>query len=359
MKILLASTPVAPLGGGFGGGVDFTIKILANELIKKNHLVEIIAPKNSILETYAKIIEVDGINQNSVQNQDFYTYQPIFSNSVLTKMWEFIIKKQANYDVIVNFAYDWLPFYLTPTIKTPVVNFVSMSAVSNEMKEIIYNFSKNYSNRLVMYTKTQKETFDIKEDIFISGIGLDLNNYNYSLEHENYIIWLGRISQEKGLEDAFELAKEKKIKLKIAGKIQDEQYWSDLQKKYNKIDFEYLGFLNTNELQKQTSKALALIFTSKWIEAFGIVIIEALACGTPVIAYNLGGPSEIIKNNYTGFLVNPNESIKGFSEAFDKISDINRENCRNDIIKNYSAEIFSKKLECFLLEQILAKKDFK
>ncbi len=79
----------------------------------------------------------------------------------------------------------------------------------------------------------------------------------------------------------------------------------------------------TKELQEELGKCKALLMTPRWIEAFGNVAIEALACGVPIIAYDRGGPSEIVKHGHTGFLVEP-DSITGLVAAIDKIEQIDR-----------------------------------
>lgn len=83
--------------------------------------------------------------------------------------------------------------------------------------------------------------------------------------------------------------------------MQDEAYWQQICRDFPDAPIEYVGFLNTEELQQELGKCRALLMTPRWLEAFGNVAIEALACGVPVIAYARGGPAEIIKDGKTGF----------------------------------------------------------
>lgn len=344
MRILIASTPVAPIGEGTGGGVDLTVTILAKEFINKNHSVAVIAPQGSKLDENVILIEIDGSNQALAQNKTREELNPLYYNSVLANMWEYILKNQHNYDVIINFAYDWLPFYLNSFFETKILHFVSMSSVTNEMDQVIKKHLKTYPNTLAMYTKAQLETFNLEEKIHILGMGIELEKYTFSETCTNSIAWVGRISKEKGLEDAFEVAQKTNMALKIMGKIQDPHYWEKLTEKYKMVDFEYLGFLNTDQLQKELGKSKVMLFTSKWVEAFGIVIIEALACGVPVIAYNLGGPSEIIKDNQVGFLVDAENGVDGILDKISSLNSIKRSECHKYVIDNYSSNVFSDKL---------------
>ena len=122
LRLLFASTPVGAIGSGIGGGVEFILQNLAREMILRGHMVDILAPEGSKTEVDCPIIEITGKLQTSIQQLNRDTQIPIISNSVLTRMWEFIGKNQSNYHLIVNFAYDWLPFYLSPFINIPIAH---------------------------------------------------------------------------------------------------------------------------------------------------------------------------------------------------------------------------------------------
>jgi UDP-glucose:tetrahydrobiopterin glucosyltransferase len=139
---------------------------------------------------------------------------------------------------------------------------------------------------------------------------------------------LGRISPEKALEDAVAAAQRTGIKLKIMGKIQDPAYWEQIQRDYPTAPIEYLGFLSTHQLQQSLRTCRGMLMTPRWVEAFGNVAIEALACGVPVIAYRRGGTAEIVEDGKTGFLVEP-DSVDGLVKAIDRLDEIDRADCRH------------------------------
>jgi UDP-glucose:tetrahydrobiopterin glucosyltransferase len=158
------------------------------------------------------------------------------------------------------------------------------------------------------------------------------------------LAWSGRIAPEKALEDAVAASQLTGIPLKIFGKIQDSSYWEKIQRDYPDAPMEYMGFLSTEELQSQLGKCRALLVTPRWVEAFGNVAIEALACGVPVIAYRRGGPAEIVRDGKTGFLVEPDD-IEGLVTAIQRLDEIDRFACRQQAEGEYSLEALGDRLE--------------
>ena len=159
------------------------------------------------------------------------------------------------------------------------------------------------------------------------------------------------MAPEKGLEDAVYVANELGEKLNVWGVIDDEIYASKIEQSFPQGTIEWMGFLATDELQKQLGKCRVLINTPKWNEAYGNVIVEALACGVPVVAYKRGGPSEIIQHGQTGYLAFP-DNKKNMLSYVGKIEKIKRKKCREWVEKNASTDIFANKVVKWLNEVI-------
>ena len=328
LKILILSTPVGALGSGLGGGVELTIANLATELRSQGHKIDIIAPQDSVLGDLS-IIPIPGELQITAQTQ--VNAAPIMmpSNPVLANMWAKAREIQTDYDIIFNTAFDWLPFYLVPFFDTPIAHFVSMGSQIAAIDLAIERVAIDFPGTIGVCTRTQAETFSFADRCFVmGGSGVDPAVYEYCDTPDDCLAWLGRISPEKALEDAVAAAARTGIKLKIMGKIQDEAYWAQIQQDYPTAPIEYLGFLPTHELQQILRTCRGMLMTPRWVEAFGNVAIEALACGVPVIAYRRGGPAEIILDGQTGFLVEP-DSIDGLVAAIGKLDQIDRATCRH------------------------------
>lgn len=343
---------MGPLGTGKGGGVELTILNMAQALGDRRHTIHILAPAGSHLPLAVTLEQVAGALQVPAQHQT--RDQPIMlpPNSVLANMWARVRQLQAQFEVIVNFAYDWLPFYLTPFLHRPVGHLVSMASVSEVMDQAIADVLEQYPGTIAVYTRTQAATFPFGDRCVYLGSGIDLSLYDFCAEPEDALCWLGRIAPEKGLEDAVAAVNVTRTPLKIMGQLQDHDYWQRIQTDYPEAPIEYLGFLPTREMQARLRRCRALLLTSRWVEAFGNVVIESLACGVPVIAYDRGGPSEIVRDGQTGFLILP-DSVEALIAAIGKIDQIDRAACRQQAEEEYSLGAYGDRVEQWL-QQVAA-----
>lgn len=346
MKILILSTSVGALSSGIGGGVELTIYNLIQEMQRRNHTVKVVAPKGSFFP-HADIVEIEGNVHIPAQTQSRDIPITMPNNSVLGNMWEYARQIQSDYDVLVNFAFDWLPFYLTPFFDTSIAHFISMGSLSDSLDEIMGKIARKYPQNFGVYTQCQAQTFPFSEVCQILGSGIDLSLYEFREKAEKKLAWLGRIAPEKALEDAVKASQITKIPLLIFGKIQEEEYWQNILTQYPDAPIEYKGFLSTTDLQRELGYCQGLLMTPRWIEAFGNVAIEALACGVPVISYARGGPAEIITDGKTGFLVTP-DSIDGLVTAINHLEEINRYDCRQCAQEIYSLTSWGNNFESWL-----------
>ena len=335
-RVLLVSTPVGPLGSGRGGGVELTIQNIAGELIRRGYQVRVVAPEGSQL-VGIPVIGVPGAAQPYAQYQGRDAPVLMPANSVLGAMWEAAGGLQGEVDLIVNFAYDWLPLYLTGLFRTPVLHLISMGSLNDALDAVAATVARRYSERLAVHTRAQATTFpgEVAARMRVVSSGLDLGLYPFNARSGERLCWVGRIAPEKGLEDALAVAQATGIDLDICGTLQDERYWAAIRREFPDAPINYRGFLPTAELAAVIGGSRALLMTPKWVEAFGNVAIEALACGTPVIAYRRGGPAEIVEHGRTGWLVEP-DSVQGLIEAVERLDALDRGACRAQAERQYS-----------------------
>jgi len=346
MRIVLISTPIGFLGSGKGGGDELTLISLVSGLISLGHSVEVVAPKNSKLlerNLKAKLHLVEGEDQISWHLQNYNSPVSIPDNYLLVGMLEKGLDIAKNADVLLNMSYDWLPIWMTLNFEIPIAHLISMGSESSVISNLISKVYAKYPNNFAFHSKIQANDYPFIKKPKIIGNGFNLDNYIFQDSVKGPLAWVGRVAPEKGLEDAVYVADQLGEKLKVWGLIEDEMYASKIEKSFPQGAIDWMGFLSTDELQKELGKCRGLLNTPKWNEAYGNVVVEALACGVPVVAYKRGGPSEIIQHGKTGYLADPDDK-KNMLYYVEIIEKIKRKECREWVEKNASTDIFANKV---------------
>jgi glycosyltransferase involved in cell wall biosynthesis len=153
----------------------------------------------------------------------------------------------------------------------------------------------------------------------------------------SYFAFLGRIAPEKGIDRAIRIAQHCGVPLKVAAKVDkaDQDYFDErIQPMITSANVEYIGEINDKDKSEFLSGAIALLVPIDWPEPFGLVMIEAMACGTPVIAYNRGSVPEIIDEGVSGFVV---EDEAGAIGAVDRLGNLSREKIRRRFEERFTA----------------------
>ena len=355
MRIVLISTPLGFLGSGKGGGVELTLNSLVSGLLSLGHSVDVIAPRNSKLHKNnekANIHLVEGEDQISWQHQNYNSPVTIPDNSLLASMLEKAIEIAKQSDVVLNMSYDWLPIWMTLNVEIPIAHIISMGSESLVINNLISKVYAKYPNNFAFHSKIQADDYPFIKKPIIIGNGFKLDNYTFQDSVKGPLAWVGRVAPEKGLEDAVYVANELGEQLKVWGVVEDNTYASKIEQSFPKGTIDWMGFLSTNELQKELGKCRVLLNTPKWNEAYGNVVVEALACGVPVIAFKRGGPSEIVQHGQTGYLVDPDDK-KNMLSYVKIIEKIKRINCREWVENNASTDIFANKVVNWLNKVML------
>ncbi len=357
MKIILVSTPIGHIGSGFGGGVEVTVTSLCKGLLNLGHDVILVAPQGSELplaDNRLEIRHVEGSDQPSWQHLDRSSPVLIPLDGVLPRLWEVALELGSSADAILNCSYDWLPIWITPYVKPRLFHLISMGGVSKVMESLINQVAKKLPIRFAFHSYKQAADYQLSNQIVVVGNGFDLVNYEFKSNKKGPIGWAGRIAPEKGLEDAASVAAALGDRLLVWGLVEDSNYASQVEKCVSAGTIDWRGFLPTAQFQKQLGECRVLLNTPKWNEAYGNVLVEAMACGVPVVAYDRGGPGELIASGENGWLVPPDD-VEAMKEAVLNISEIHREKCRDWVLKNASQEAFSKRVETWITEGLMHK----
>jgi UDP-glucose:tetrahydrobiopterin glucosyltransferase len=329
MRLLFVSTPVAPIGSGDGGGVETTVMQLAPALRRRGHETAVIAPAGSRLPDGVALHPVSGDPPPSAVAAPRDATVVVQPAGVLERMWDVARQLAPRFDAILAFSYDWLSYYLTPFLPVPVLHLVTLPSCIGTVDRAMRDQYLREPTRFAFVSRTQAASFgfvDLKRAQIIPG-AVDTDQFRFRDDAEPLLVWAARISPEKGLEDAIRVAQATGLPLHICGKIQEEAYWQETLESVPGEAIVYHGFLGHGDLREVVGRAAAMLVTPKWVEAFGLTAIEALACGTPVIAYQRGGPAEIVEHARSGFLV-PAGDVQAMAEAVAQVGSLRRADAR-------------------------------
>lgn len=165
--------------------------------------------------------------------------------------------------------------------------------------------------------------------------GLDIKTTSFSAEQGKFLLFVGRLWPKKGADIAIKVAQACKMKLMILGPVGPQDYYDKQIKPFLDRDIVHVGVLARQDTYNYYRQASALLFPIQWEEPFGLVMTEAMACGTPVIAFRRGSVPEVIKHNETGYIV---DTFDEMVRAVAKIDQIDRAACRRHVEGNFSIE---------------------
>jgi glycosyltransferase involved in cell wall biosynthesis len=240
-----------------------------------------------------------------------------------------LFERAAEFDIIHN-HYDFLPLTYSKLISTPMLTTIhGFSSPS-----IVPVYTKyNANNYYVSISKANRHP-----DLFYTATvynGINTDEFSFVEHPKDYLLFFGRIHPEKGTREAIAVAKGYGKKLIIAGLIQDSGYFNTyILPAIDNEEVIYVGNCGPAQRNELLGNALALLHLISFEEPFGLSVVEAMCCGTPVIAFSRGSMPELIRHERTGFLVHTIEEAEGFVS---KLSTINRKDCRQ-----WSLEMFSK-----------------
>lgn len=240
-----------------------------------------------------------------------------------------LISKCYNYAEkldIIHSHYTLVSSFYANLVDTPTVLSIH-SPIRPEIKPILNKFR---NNRYISFSLAQRR--QMPELNWIANIyhGVDTKLFEYNEIPENYFFYIGRITEDKGVHLAIEAAKKADVKLVIAGRSYiDEGYWhNQIEPKIDGRQIVYVGEADLERKIELYRNAKALLFPTQYEEVFGLVMIEAMSCGTPVIGWDSGSVREVLRDGETGYVVN---SVKEMVEAIKNIDKIDRKACRKRV----------------------------
>jgi len=347
---------------------------ITEELVKRGHNVTLFASSDS--KTKARLISegIISLPQNKKLSDIYQQIVEIKSQQLFEKMalrkeiinfYEFLlackIVKMAlkkEFDILWIEGKKILPF----AALCPIPSVIVINGPVDKTKVYLEEYKKRYPQvHFIAISKSQtKPAPNLFTEVAYHGIKIE--NFPFNPKPKNYLLFSGQIIHKKGVHLAIQVAKKTKKRLMIIGRHTEDPYWlKEIKPNLNK-NIEYKGFLPYLKVGSVYKDARALLMPILWEEPFGLVMIESMACGTPVIAFDRGSVREIVKDKETGFIVkSPNEMIRAVKKLYqmpDSEYRKMRENCRKHIEKNFTIEKMTDRYE-EIFRKILEKKDNK
>ncbi len=325
MRIAQVSPLYESVPPKFYGGTERVVSYLTEELVKMGHEVTLFASADSVTKAHLIPICKRSLRLDS-ECQDSLCHHIL--------MLEEVFKRASFFDVI-HFHIDYIHFPLAKRCQTPSLTTLHGRL---DIPDLVPLYQKFKELPFVSISDAQRGPLPWLNWQATVYHGLPQNLYSFHPNPGKYLAFIGRISPEKRPDRAIKIAERVGIPLKIAAKIdaKDKEYFETVIRPLMKSSslVEFIGEIGEREKDDFLGNAYALLFPVDWPEPFGLVMIEAMACGTPVIAWRCGSVPEVIEDGKTGFIVNSmDEAVK----AVGKVEQINRKTCRKIFENRFSA----------------------
>jgi glycosyltransferase involved in cell wall biosynthesis len=306
------------------GGIELVVGHLTDELVRRGHDVTLFASGDS--QTLAQL---ESIAPRALRLDPSIKEPGVYDLMQLQR----VCQRAQDFDLIhFHTGFTALPF--ADFAKTPIVHTIHGIFTADSRKIYQQHRDQNF----ISISDAQRET-DLGLN-YISTVynGMAIEEYPFKAKPHNapYLAFLGRLSPEKGPHHAIAIAKKTGWKLKMAGKIDRvdlEFYEQEIKPHLDGDQIEYLGETTHEQKVELLGNAAVTLFPITWREPFGLVMIESMCTGTPVLAMNLGSVPEVIAHGKTGFVCN---NVDEMVEALPKALQLDRQTCRDYVVSRFS-----------------------
>ena len=324
MRIAQVSPLIESVPPKHYGGTERIVSYLTEELVRSGHHVTLFASGDSV--TSADLVPV--CRRSFRQNKRATDY---LSREVL--LMDHVMQRASEFDVI-HFHTGCLHYLISRHLTVPHVTTLHGRLDTPELLRLYERFREMPMISISNAQRTPWPCANWQATIY-HGLPQDL--FRFYPEPGDYLAFLGRASPEKRVDRAIEIAKRVGMQLKIAAKVDpaDRRYFKrEIEPLLNDTHIEWLGEISDKDKDEFLGNAHALLFPIDWPEPFGLVMIESMACGTPVIAFAGGSVAEVMDEGVTGFVVN---DIEQAVEAVRRVPDLSRARCREVFEKRFAA----------------------
>jgi glycosyltransferase involved in cell wall biosynthesis len=314
------------------GGTERVVAYLTDELVRRGHEVTLFASGDStvaanIESTHPAALRATGLVQ--------------WGSSLHLPMLSEVFGSAQRFDVI-HCHLDYWSFPFARLTATPCLTTLHGRLDIKELHDVYRYYS---DTPVVSISDAQREPLPELNWLGTVHHGLPPDQLTFHPSPGKYLAFLGRIAPEKRPDLAIEVARRAGLPLRIAAKVDDvdrKYFEATIRPLLDARDIEFIGEISERQKSEFLGNAIALLFPVDWPEPFGLVMIEALACGTPVIARPCGSVAEVLRDGATGFMAS---SIDGLVQAVQRIASISRQNCRAEFETRFTADVMAANYE--------------
>jgi glycosyltransferase involved in cell wall biosynthesis len=323
------------------GGTERVVHTLTEELIRRGHEVTLFASGDS--RTSARLVPTC--------EQALWRKDPAYSDfaPTFTVTLGKALREVDNFDVVHSHL-DHFGFALTRQTSTPVVSTLHGRLDMPEHEPVYREFA---DVPLVSISHAQRNPVAWANFVATIHHGIDLDQFTFNPVADGYMAYLGRISPEKGLDTAIRVARKVGLPLRVSARMPlpfrsavgvrgDWEYWEHVVQPLLGSDIEIVGELGGAEKDAFLRNAAAVLFPIRWPEPFGLVMVEALACGTPVLALRDGSVPEVVRDGITGFICDTEDELV---RSAGRLKELDRWTCRREAEQRFSPAAMARSYE--------------
>ena len=345
MRIAMVAPLVEAVPPPLYGGTERVVSVLTEELVRRGHELTLFASGDS--QTAATLVACSprGLRLDPMV-RDYVAYTMVQLGEVY--------QRAAEFDLVHNHT-DYYAFPFARLARTPTITTTHGRL---DLAEVIRLYGCFPDQRLVSISTSQRAPLPQAHWLGTVYNGIDLDNFHFRAEPGDYLVFLGRVSPEKRPDRAIEIARDTGLRLVMAAKVDpaDQAYFdhaiAPLLRDCPLV--EYVGEVDERAKDDLPGGAYAYLFPIDWPEPFGLTMVEAMATGTPVIAYRAGSVPEVVVDGVTGVVC---DTVHDMVEAVARVGGIDRRACRAHVEQRFSPAVMAsgyERLYSRLLDEVLA-----
>lgn len=307
------------------GPWELVTSLLTEELLKNGVEVTLFATGNSVTNARLESVIAQGYEED--RNVDAKVWECLHISNCMERAGEF--------DIIHN-QFDFLPLSYSGLIDTPVIT--TIHGFSSPRILPVYQKYNGHTHYVSISNADRAPSLDYIATVYH---GIDLNEFTFNNNPKgDYLLYYGRIHHDKGAREAIEIAVKLGMRLIMAGIIQDKSYFNEhIEPCLKEGEVEYIGSIGRDRRNELLGNATALLHPINFSEPFGLSVVEAMACGTPVVAFDKGSMREIITDGVNGFIVKNKEEM---IQRLKSIEKIDRIACRKTVETRFTKQQMAK-----------------